>query len=72
MPDSIKDKRAPLIIAALVALCAALIAMPSPTGLPENGKRVIGGGAKMDLKKDQYDAIVKKIGEIRNGMINLQ
>jgi hypothetical protein len=38
----------------------------------KNGKRVIGGGAKMDLKKDQYDAIVKKIGEIRNGMINLQ
>ena len=33
--------RAPLTIAILVALCAGLIAMPSPAGLPESGKRVI-------------------------------
>ena len=35
------DRRAPLTIAVLVALCAGLIAMPSPAGLPEAGKRVI-------------------------------
>ncbi len=36
-----KESRAPLTIAVLVALCGALIAMPSPAGLPEAGKRVI-------------------------------
>ena len=36
-----KDQRAPLTIAILVALCAGLIAMPAPAGLPEGGKRVI-------------------------------
>ena len=36
-----KEHRAPLTIAILVAICAALIAMPAPAGLPENGKRVI-------------------------------
>ena len=40
-PTDAQDKRAPLTIAILVAVCAALIAMPAPSGLPENGKRVI-------------------------------
>ncbi len=40
-PTDAKDKRALLTIAILVAVCAALIAMPAPSGLPENGKRVI-------------------------------
>ncbi len=35
------DQRAPLTIAILVAICAGLIAMPAPAGLPEAGKRVI-------------------------------
>ena len=35
------EQRAPFIIIALLALCAALIAAPAPAGLPENGKRVI-------------------------------
>src|SRR5262245_10444340 len=33
--------RSAWIVAALVALCAAIIAVPAPTGLPEAGKRVI-------------------------------
>jgi anion transporter len=40
-PSNAKDKRAPLTIALLVALCAGLIALPAPAGLPEAGKRVI-------------------------------
>ena len=36
-----RDRRAPLTIALLVAVCAGLIAMPAPAGLPEAGKRVI-------------------------------
>ncbi|HTD91226.1 MAG TPA: SLC13 family permease [Burkholderiales bacterium] len=36
-----QSKRAPLTIALLVGICAGLIAMPSPAGLPEAGKRVI-------------------------------
>ncbi len=35
------ETRAPLTIAILLAICAALIAAPAPAGLPENGKRVI-------------------------------
>jgi len=35
------DKRAPLTIVLLVAVCAGLIAMPAPAGLPEAGKRVL-------------------------------
>jgi sodium-dependent dicarboxylate transporter 2/3/5 len=38
---STQDKRAPLTIVILVVICASLIAMPSPAGLPEAGKRVI-------------------------------
>lgn len=39
--SSTTGTRAPLTIAVLVALCAGLIALPSPTGLPDAGKRVI-------------------------------
>ena len=35
------EKRATWIVAAIIALCAALIAAPSPEGLPEAGKRTI-------------------------------
>jgi anion transporter len=41
MSSNDNERRAPWIIFALVALCAALIAAPAPAGLPENGKRVI-------------------------------
>jgi len=40
-PTDSRSRRAPLIIAILMAVCAALIAAPAPAGLPENGKRVI-------------------------------
>ena len=40
-PSDAPDKRAPLTIALLVAVCAGMIAMPAPEGLPEAGKRVI-------------------------------
>ena len=40
-PSHLKDQRAPLTIAILVAICAGLIALPAPAGLPEGGKRVI-------------------------------
>jgi anion transporter len=38
-------KRAPWIVVALFALCAALIAAPAPESLPEAGKRVIAVAA---------------------------
>ena len=34
-------RRAPLTIAILVAVCAGLIAISAPAGLPDAGKRVI-------------------------------
>ncbi|HTL82165.1 MAG TPA: hypothetical protein VL651_10695 [Bacteroidia bacterium] len=37
----------------------------------KDGKLHIGGGPKMDLSKDQFDAITKKIADIRNMMITL-
>ena len=40
-PSHAKDQHAPLTIAILVAICAGLIALPAPAGLPEGGKRVI-------------------------------
>lgn len=40
-PTDAHSRRAPLTIAILVAVCAALIAAPAPAGLPEAGKRVI-------------------------------
>lgn len=40
-PAASPGARAPLTIAILVAMCAAMIAIPAPAGLPEAGKRVI-------------------------------
>ena len=36
-----KEQRAPLTIVVLLALCGCLLALPTPAGLPETGKRVI-------------------------------
>ena len=36
----------------------------------EDGKRMkVGGGEKKDITKDQFDAIQKKVGEIRKGFV---
>jgi anion transporter len=41
-PARPRREHAGLAITALVALCAAIVAAPTPAGLPEPGKRVIG------------------------------
>ena len=38
----------------------------------KNGKRVLGGGSKPAITKDQFEKIKAKIIEIRNGFINAQ
>lgn len=38
----------------------------------EGKRRVIGGGSKKDITKEQFEAIKKKVEEIRNGFIALQ
>jgi hypothetical protein len=38
----------------------------------KNKKRVIGGGAKSTITKDQFDQIKAKIAEIRNSFVNAQ
>ncbi|MDQ3111092.1 MAG: hypothetical protein M3R17_14460 [Bacteroidota bacterium] len=38
----------------------------------KNGKRVIGGGSKSGITKEQFEKIKTKIGEIRNGFVNAQ
>jgi anion transporter len=38
---SASDRRSLLVMAVLVAVCAAIIAAPAPAGLPEAGKRVL-------------------------------
>lgn len=38
----------------------------------EGKRRVIGGGTKKDITKEQFEAIKKKVEEIRNGFIALQ
>lgn len=38
----------------------------------KGGKRVLGGGPKLSISKDQFGLIKNKIGEIRNSLIALQ
>lgn len=38
----------------------------------KNGKRVLGGGSKTTITKEQFDAIKAKIAEIRNTFVNAQ
>ena len=65
-PNAVKSRpsredRAPITIAVLVALCAALIAMPSPAGLPESGKRVIAVAVLAEVVKTLHESEVEKV-----------
>ncbi len=42
------------------------------TSQNKNGKRVIGGGSKSSITKEQFEKIKSKLAEIRNSFINAQ